>query len=260
MTALIATAEWGGKFTLPPIGELFNFPAVGPLGLSRAMILMLLATVAAGALFVVAFARAKVIPGKVQMVAESIVEFIRDQIALQIIGPDGRKFVPLLVTMFMFIWFNNLLEIVPLVNFPTTSRMALPAFLAVLSYVTFVFLGFRHNGIRYLKEVLFPPGVPWPIYLLLTPIELVSTFILRPFTLAIRLFANMVAGHILLTVVFLATHAFLYPRFPAFLVGALTFVVSPLAVGFELFIASLQAYIFVILTAVYISGAMHPEH
>jgi F-type H+-transporting ATPase subunit a len=257
---VIAAVEYGGDFTLPPVGELFNFPAVGPLGLNRAIVLMLFATFCAGLLFVVAFSRAKVIPGKLQLVAESIVEFIREQIALQIIGPDGLKFVPLLVTMFMFIWFNNLLEITPGVNFPTTSRMALPAFLAVLSYVTFVFLGFRHNGISYLREVAFPPGVPWPIYILLTPIELVSTFILRPFTLAVRLFANMVAGHILLTVVFLATHAFLAPKWPGVLVGVLTFAAAPLAVGFELFIASLQAYIFVILTAVYISGAMHPEH
>ena len=257
---VIAAVEWGGDFTLPPVGELFNYPAFGPLQISRVIILMLFATFCAGLLFVLAFSRAKVIPGKLQLVAESIVEFIREQIALQIIGPDGLKFVPLLVTMFMFIWFNNLLEITPFVNFPTTSRMALPAFLAALSYVTFVFLGFRHNGLRYLKEVAFPPGVPWPIYILLTPIELVSTFVLRPFTLAVRLFANMVAGHILLTVVFLATHAFFYPKWPGILVGVLTFAAAPLAVGFELFIASLQAYIFVILTAVYISGAMHPEH
>jgi len=260
VTALLAAVEYGGDFALPPVGELFNFPAFGPLAISRVVILMLIATAAAGLLFVAAFSNAKVVPGKLQLVAETIVEFIREQIVLQIIGPDGLKFVPLLVTMFMFIWFNNLLEITPLVNFPTTSRMALPAFLALLSYVTFVFLGFRHNGMGYLKEVAFPPGVPWPIYILLTPIELVSTFVLRPFTLAVRLFANMVAGHILLTVVFLATHAFLAPKFPGAIVGVMTLAVSPLAVGFELFIASLQAYIFVILTAVYISGAMHPEH
>jgi F-type H+-transporting ATPase subunit a len=126
--------------------------------------------------------------------------------------------------------------------------------------VLFLFLGFRHHGLGYLKSIAFPPGVPKGIYVLLTPIELVSTFVLRPFTLAIRLFANMVAGHILLTIVFLATHAFLAFKFPGIIVGVLTFVAGPLAVGFELFIASLQAYIFVILTAVYVSGALHPEH
>jgi F-type H+-transporting ATPase subunit a len=121
-------------------------------------------------------------------------------------------------------------------------------------------LGLRHHGLGYLKSVALPPGVPKLIYLLLTPIELVSTFVLRPFTLAIRLFANMVAGHILLTIVFLASHAFFYPKWPGAIVGVLTAVAGPLAVGFEFFIASLQAYIFVILTSVYISGALHPEH
>ena len=260
MTALLAAIEWGGNFELPPVGELFNYPFVGPFGINRVIALTLIATFAAGLFFVVAFSRAKVVPGKLQLVAESIVEFIREQIVLQIIGPDGLKYVPMLVTMFMFIWFNNLLEITPFVNFPTTSRIALPIFLSAISYVLFVFLGFRHHGLRYLKDVAFPPGVPKAIYVLLTPIELVSTFVLRPFTLAIRLFANMVAGHILLTIVFLATHAFLALKFPGVIVGVLTFIAAPLAVGFELFIASLQAYIFVILTAVYISGALHPEH
>jgi F-type H+-transporting ATPase subunit a len=260
VTALLAAVEWGGNFGLPPVGELFNYPAFGPLGINRTIVLILLATAAAALLFVVAFTNAKIVPGKVQLVAETIVEFIREQIVLQIIGPDGLRFVPLLVTMFMFIWFNNLLEITPGVNFPTTSRIALPMFLAAISYVLFVFLGLRHHGLGYLKNVALPPGVPKLIYLLLTPIELVSTFVLRPFTLAIRLFANMVAGHILLTIVFLASHAFFYPKWPGAIVGVLTAVAGPLAVGFEFFIASLQAYIFVILTSVYISGALHPEH
>jgi F-type H+-transporting ATPase subunit a len=257
---LLAAVEYGGDFTLPPVGELFNFAPFGPLGINRTVVLVLVATLAAALLFVVAFSNPKIVPGKVQMVAEGIVEFIREQIVLQIIGADGLKFVPLLTTMFIFIWFNNLLEITPFVNFPTTSRMAFPFALALLSYVLFVFLGFRHHGLGYLKDVAFPPGVPWPIYVLLTPIELISTFVLRPFTLAIRLFANMVAGHILLTIVFLATHAFFALKFPGVIVGVLTFAAAPLAVGFELFIASLQAYIFVILTAVYIGGALHPEH
>lgn len=262
MTPVLAAVEYGGDFELPPVGELFNFPATLGLGLgiNRVVILVLIATLAAALFFVVAFSNAKIVPSKFQAVAETLVEFIREQIVLQIIGPDGLKFVPLLVTMFMFIWFNNLLEITPLVNFPTTSRMALPFFLALLSWVVFVVVGFSSQGIGYLKEVAFPPGVPWPIYFLLTPIELVSTFILRPFTLAIRLFANMVAGHILLSIVFIATHAFLAIKWPGIIVGVLVFFAGPVAVGFELFIASLQAYIFVILTAVYISGALQPEH
>ena len=110
--------------------------------------------------------------------------------------------------------------------------------------------------------------MPAPVYILLTPIELVSTFILRPLTLTVRLFANMVAGHILLTIVFLATHAFL--RIPGLIpegsnvlglpVGILTLAVGPLAVGFEAFVSFLQAYIFAILAAVYLAGAVEPAH
>lgn len=260
MTPLIAAVEWGGAFEVPPVGELFNFAPTLFLGINRVVILVLFATAMAALLFVVAFANAKVVPGKLQSIAETIVEFIRDQIAVEIIGPEGRKFTPLLLTFFMFIWFNNLLEITPFVNFPTTSRMALPFFLALIAYVVFVGIGFREQGLAYVKNVAIPPGVPIPILFILAPIELISTFILRPFTLAIRLFANMVAGHILLSIVFIATHAFFYPKFPGILVGVITAAAGPMAVGFELFIASLQAYIFVILTAVYISGALHPEH
>lgn len=260
MTPLIAAVEWGGAFEVPPVGELFNFAPTLFLGINRVVILVLFATAMVALLFVVAFANAKVVPGKLQSIAETIVEFIRDQIAVEIIGPEGRKFTPLLLTFFMFIWFNNLLEITPFVNFPTTSRMALPFFLALIAYVVFVGIGFREQGLAYVKNVAIPPGVPIPILFILAPIELISTFILRPFTLAIRLFANMVAGHILLSIVFIATHAFFYPKFPGILVGVITAAAGPMAVGFELFIASLQAYIFVILTAVYISGALHPEH
>lgn len=260
MTTVLATVEYGGDFQVPPVGELFNFPGTIGLGINRVAVLVLLASVISGGIFLAAFTNARVVPGKLQAACEALVGFIRDQIVIQIIGTDGLRFLPLLFTMFLFIWINNLFEIVPLVNFPTTSRMAMPFFLAVTSYVVYLAVGFRAQGLRYLKEVAFPPGVPWPIYILLTPIELATVFILRPFTLAIRLFANMVAGHVLLTIVFIATHAFLAPKFPGVIVGVLTFAAAPLAVGFELFIASLQAYIFVILTAVYISTSLHPEH
>ena len=164
--------------------------------------------------------------------------------------------------------FNNMFKIIPFVNFPATSRIAIPLMLALVTLVVFVATGVKYQGIGYFKEVAFPPGVPAPVYLLLTPIELVSTFILRPLTLTVRLFANMVAGHILLTIVFLATHAFF--RIPGLIpdesnilglpIGILTLLISPLAVGFEAFVSFLQAYIFAILAAVYLSGAVEAQH
>ena len=137
--------------------------------------------------------------------------------------------------------------------------------------IIFTVLGFARNGPRYLLDVVAPPGVPKLLLPIIGLIELVSTFVLRPLTLTVRLFANMVAGHILLTIIFIAVHAFFTipgPWLPdgnftalGLPLGAiLLVVVAPLALGFEIFIASLQAYIFVMLTAVYIGGALHPEH
>jgi len=263
-TPMLAAVEYGGEFEVPPVGELFNFRPLVELGglfdVNRVVLITFIATLAAMLLFGLAFARPTVVPGKLQNVAESIIGFVRDQIALDVIGPEGRRFVPLLTTFFVFIFFNNVFEIIPFVNFPPTSRLALPLFLAVISWITYIGVGIGTQGpVRYFQDIAFPPGVPKPIYILLTPIEIVSILILRPFTLMIRLFANMVAGHILLSIVFIAIHVFLAFR-PGLPVGILVLLISPLAVGFELFVAALQAYIFTILTAVYISGSVHPEH
>jgi F-type H+-transporting ATPase subunit a len=259
---VIAAVEYGGPFDVPPAGEIFNLPPlfeIAGVDITRVFFIVLSSIIFAMLLFGLAFTNAKIVPGKIQAAAESLVEFIRDGIATDIIGPEGRKFVPFLTTVFVFVMFNNLFKVIPFVNFPSTSRIAMPLFLALIVLVLFTVVGIRSQGLGYFKEVAFPPGVPKPVYLLLTPIEIVSTFILRPLTLTVRLFANMVAGHILLTVVFIAVHSFLIwgPGLP---VGILVLGISPIAVAFEGAISILQAYIFVILTAVYISGALHPEH
>jgi F-type H+-transporting ATPase subunit a len=269
---LAAESEYGGDFSVPPAGEIFNLPAlfeIGGVGITRVYIIILVSLLIAALGMLAAFANPKVVPGKLQAVGESVVEFVRDGIAVDIIGEEGRKFAPFLTSIFLFVFFNNIFKVIPFVNFPATSRIAIPLMLALITLITFVVVGVKYQGLGYFKEVAFPPGVPKPVYLLLTPIELVSTFILRPLTLTVRLFANMVAGHILLTIVFLATHAFL--RIPglapegANLLGLplgifVGFIIGPIAVGFEAFVSFLQAYIFAILAAVYLSGAVHPEH
>lgn len=251
-------------FEVPdPITELFEFPALwfdGTLfAINRTVLILLFASLLGSALFVLAFRNPKVVPGKLQNMAEAIIGFIREQIAIQVMGSEGRAFVPFLTTIFIFVWLNNLFEIIPFVNFPPTSRMAIPAFLAVMIWVVFLVVGIVKQGPRYFWNVAFPPGVPKPIYLLITPIELVSTFIVRPLTLAVRLFANMVAGHILLTLLFLAIHAFLFSGLGT-PVGLAALAASPLLVGFELVVGILQAYIMTILAAVYIGSSIHPEH
>jgi F-type H+-transporting ATPase subunit a len=269
VTRILAAVEYGGEWHLPPVNELFEFEPFlfqdTLFAFNRVALLTLLASLVAGALFFFAFRKPKLVPGRLQSACESIVEFVRDQIAIQAMGQEGVKWVPLLTTIFMFVWINNLFEIIPFINFPPTSRMALPAFLAIGVYILFIFQGFKHQGFGYLKNTLFPPGAPKPVYLLLTPIELISTFIVRPLTLSVRLFANLLAGHIILTLIFITIHAFLtIPGLTEFSkgfpIGVVALIAAPLLIGFELVVGLLQAYIFTILTAVYVGSSIHPEH
>ena len=222
-------------------------------------LLLTVAFVAFLALFVTAFRRPHVIPGKFQLVMESGIGFVRDQILLQMIGPEGLGWLPFLCTLFFFIFLGNILEIIPGFSFPLNSRLAFPLVMAVTSWVVYNGVGIKRHGLGgYLKAVMFPPGAPKLLYILLTPIEFISVIVLRPITLTIRLFANMVAGHFLLSVFFLGSLALL-TGIP-YVVGVVSFGVGIVLVGFEIFVASLQAFIFTMLTASYIAGAMAEEH
>ena len=225
---------------------------------NRVVLLMYLGALLCLLLFVSGARRASVRPSKFALAVESGYTLIRDKVAIDIMGPEGVRYAPFLATLFWFIFFTNILGITPGVNMPATSRMAIPAALALLSWVVFNFVGFKRHGFGYLKDTLFPPGVPKPIYILLTPIEAASVFIIRPLTLALRLFANMMAGHVLLTVFFLFTqdllvHGSLFQR-P---LGVLTFFTATALILFELLVVIIQSYIFTALTAFYIAEAMH---
>jgi len=215
-------------------------------------------------LFLGAFARAEVVPqrrffGKLQLLMEAGLDFVRNQILLQMIGPEGTGWLPYLATLFFFIFLGNILEVIPGFSFPVNSRLAFPLVMALTTWVIYNGVGIKRHGLfGYLKLVMFPPGAPKVLYILLTPIEFVSVVILRPITLTIRLFANMVAGHFLLSVFFLGSLA-LIAGFP-YVLGVVSFGVGVALVGFEIFVASLQAFIFSMLTASYIAGAMAEEH
>lgn len=263
---VLAAAEWGGEFdgALEPINSLFRFPYFadwGVFSLNRTILIAWFMTLVAAVLFLVAFRNPQVVPGKLQAAAEGVVSFVRNEIAIAIIGPQGTRFVPLLTTMMVSIFFLNVAKITPFMMLPPTSRIAWPAFFALLTWVIYIAVGIKEQGlVHYFKEIAFPPGVPKPLYLILTPIELVSNLVLRPFTLAIRLFANMVAGHILVVITLVTIHVFL-PSFPVgWMLGVFGLVASPLVFGFELLIISLQAYIFTMLTAVYIGSSVEPAH
>ncbi len=261
LSGLLALADTRPGFEAPGT-EIFKTECLighGTYCLNRTSLLMLIAGAIVIVLFLAAFAKPKLVPRGIQNAMESLVDFVKNGIALEVIGPAGLAWVPFLTTMFMFIFVNNIFGIIPGIQFPSTSRMAIPLFLAVLVWFLFNIAGIRAQGLRYFKEVLFPPGVPKPLYILVTPIEFVSTFIVRPLTLSVRLLANMIAGHLILTIFFLGT-AYLLGK-PATIPFAIpAFALSIFLVGFEVLVAVLQAYIFTILTAVYISGAIHPDH
>jgi len=202
----------------------------------------------------------QMVPTGAQNLAEVSIEFIEEQVVLPTIGAGGEKWTPYLTSLFFFIFFTNIFEVIPIFQMPANARIALPMFLALLTYVMFNGAGIKEHGLfRYLKLNLFPPGVPVGLYILVTPIEFVSTFLVRPFSLMVRLFANMLAGHILL-VTFAVLSAALWTTewyaiflpLPAF---AMVFFTA-----FEVMVSFLQAYVFALLSGVYIGMAISHEH
>lgn len=248
-------------FTFPPIDELFRWKDVAfentPYAVNKTSILMMVSVAIVLAIYVGGSRRMKLIPSKFQSVLEMTFEFIDRGITRDVIGNDATRFTPFLGAMFLFILFLNFWEIIPGIQFPPTSRFAVPLFLSVVVYVMYWFIGFKHNGIKYLTGHLFPPGVPVFLYILVTPIELVQILVVRPFSLAVRLLANMMAGHILLTALALLT---VYTLENAPIISPGPFLLLVGVTGFELLVGFLQAYIFTLLTAVYFADSLHPEH
>jgi F-type H+-transporting ATPase subunit a len=250
----------------PPIGELVDWKKIGPLSgwlaFNKTALVSLLAGIIPLIIFFWAGRKKALVPVGVQNLAEMVVDFITDGIILQTIGPDGMQFLPFLTAMFMFIFVGNIFEVIPIIQFPANARMANPLMLALIVWVLYIFMGFKRQGFGYLKTSLFPPGVPKALYILVTPIEFLSTFLVRPFSLAVRLFANMLAGHLLLVTFAVLTDTLLFHNSIVFFkpIAVLPAAMDVAVTGFEVLVAILQAFIFTILTAVYLGGSMHPEH
>lgn len=268
MTTILAAEGVSGIAN--DLGSLFEFAPLffegTPFALNRTGLLYLLSAVIIFAVMARALGNGQVVPGRLQLAVENVVLFVRNNIAIDVIGPQGARYAPMLTAMFLFIWVNNLYEVTPGVNFPTTSRMAVPAMLAMMSWALFIFAGVGRHGLRYFLDAIKPSGVPGFVLPLIIPIELVSTFIVRPLTLAVRLFANLMAGHIILAIVFVSANSFLFDvanrdfapgGFLGVILGIfLAFAAGPLVVVFEIVVATIQAYIFTILTAVYINSSL----
>ncbi len=206
--------------------------------------------------------RARLVPGKAQSVVELLMDFVDNTIIKNTLGlREGRRYAPMLITMFFLILAMNLAGVIPGLNLAGTSVIGMPLLLALWTFVTYVYFGVKKHGFGgYLKHETMPPGVPWPIYILLVPIEFLQVVLIRWGSLTIRLLANMVAGHIMMLVFIGMTQALLFS-------GSWLIAISPLSgalaigiYGFEIFVAALQAFIFTMLSAVYIQMATADEH
>ena len=237
-------------------GPLFK---IGSFTFNKPMLLAVICSALVIAFFWAAFAKPKIVPRGVQNVGELGVLFVRDQILRPMMGKRGDGYLPFLVALFFFIWVMNIMEIIPVAQFPANSEFAFPAALMLMVYGTYNYVGIKNQGLLGYFKNMIPTGVPGGILLILAPVEILQYIIVRPFTLAVRLFANMFAGHILLLVFTLATW-YLLTLGVGLLWSATSFLLTVVLTAFELLIQALQAYIFTILTAQYIGGAMVAEH
>jgi F-type H+-transporting ATPase subunit a len=238
-----------------------------PFALNRIELIRILVLVLLLVFLLVGTRRLKLVPGRRQVVTEFILGFPRNSIIIDTLGEkDGRRFMPILMTVFFVTVGMNLTGIVPGLQIAGTSIIGIPLIEAIILYVVFIYAGIKkHGGGSFLKASLFPPGVPWFLYILLTPVEFVSTFIVRPISLTLRLLMNLVAGHMLLALCWAATQFFLVTLLftqgqPLGLLGLGTFAFGVVFFGLELFVALLQAYVITILGAIYIQLSLADEH
>ncbi|HEU4426909.1 MAG TPA: F0F1 ATP synthase subunit A [Pilimelia sp.] len=250
----------------PPKVDDFYLPSILPWGgeslwATKITALVWVAVAAILIFFMVAYRNPKLVPTRMQWLSESIYGFVRNNVAVDMIGHEGVRFAPYLTVLFCFILLTNLFGIIPGIQMSPNSHIAFPVMLAVISYVMFIYVGIRKHGfVKYFKISLFPPA-PWYIMPILVPIEFASTFIFRPVTLALRLFANMFAGHMILLVFTLG--GFVLLNAESLLLKPVSLLSWALAIALtflELMVIVLQAYIFVVLTASYVSGSLAEEH
>nr|WP_141989561.1 F0F1 ATP synthase subunit A [Rhodoglobus vestalii] len=254
-----------GGFTGPSLVDFFPqaFLFEGtPFEINRIMMVRFIAVAVLILLFWLGTRRMRMIPGRGQSLIEMTVGFVQSNIADGALGKEeGKRYMPLLATMFFMVFAMNVTGIVPGLNISGTSVIGVPLVLAVVAYIAFIYAGIKKQGMNFFKSSLFPAGVPPLLYIVVTPIEFLSTFILRPVTLTLRLLMNMIAGHMLLVLCFSATQFFLFTAgglFGLFSIGTLAF--GLIFTIFELLVALLQAYVFTYLTGVYIQLALVEEH
>jgi F-type H+-transporting ATPase subunit a len=254
-----------GEFHAPSIDEFFPDPilfAGTPFELNRIGLIRILVMVVIIVWLWAATRRLRLVPGRGQSILEMGYDFVRVNIAEEMLGKkDAQRYVPLLFTIFVTTLAFNLTGVIPGLNMAASATVGYPLVLALIAYVVFIGAGIKAHGLGYFKAALFPAGVPKILYILVTPIEFLSTFIIRPVSLTLRLLMNMVAGHLILVLAFSATWFFLFNAPAIFkLLSPVTFALGFAFTLFEIMIEVLQAYIFTLLTTAYIQSSLAEEH
>ncbi len=226
--------------------------------LTNYSLFLIVAVLVTGLFFFLASRKMSLVPKGLGNIGEWGVEFVRNNIVLDVIGSQGLQYLPFIVTVFFAVLFNNFLGLIPGLK-PGTGTLGTTFAWGIMVFVVYNWIGFRKNGfVGYLKSFL-PTGTPWWLVPLIYPLEVISHF-LRPFTLGVRLYANMYAGHIVLGIfgIFVVV-AFEALSPTSVVVAGLSLAMQIIMYAFEVFVAFIQAYVFSILTAVYISGALHAK-
>lgn len=264
MNALTVLAAEGEEFQAPG-PELFDYPplfAGGPEWLTKPVLFALFGSLLVCALAWWAFGSPKLVPRGMQNLGEMGYLFVRDQIGRPFLGKDTEAWMPLLMSLFFLIWIWNIFAVVPVIQFPIASHIAFPAVLAISVYFLKIYLGIKHQGLGGYFKNMIPSGLPKATYFLLIPIELISNLILAPFTHAVRLFANMFAGHIILAFFSLVGFWFVFekPTVAGFSLGVVGVLATVAMTALEMFIQFLQAFLFTMLAAMYIGSGLHADH
>jgi F-type H+-transporting ATPase subunit a len=243
---------------LPPAllfdGTPFAFTRIDLVRMVAASILLVI--------FCIAAKRARIIPDRFQSAVEYVLDFVRLQITEPIMGKErSRKYLAFATSLFCSLCIFNLAGIIPGLNIAGTAVIGLPFVFAIWSVINYWGAGIRRSGLlKFLRHELFPPGIPWPVYIILAPVELLQLLITRPASLTIRLLANMISGHMLLLLCYFGTEALIFTAdWPLKPLGVLTFAGTMVFTVIEAGVAIVQAFIFTLLSVSYIQQSYPSE-
>lgn len=262
LASILPLSAGGSGFTPPGPADFELPPVFGEV--TKPMLLVAFSVVLISVLSIAMSRKAAVVPGRLQFAGEYVYGAVRNSIARDTIGTEHYlKFVPYLFALFTFVLVNNYFGLIPLIQFPSFSRSGFAYALAAMTWLLYNGAGiWKHGFLGYLKHTCVPGGVRGPVLLLIVPLEFLSNILVRPVTLALRLFANMFAGHLLLLLFALGGEYLVIEAPSAINVfgGVLAWVMFYAVMLLELLVMFLQAYVFTLLTAMYVGGAVADDH